>query len=218
MSALIQYIEILIPSYILSIFKFAFLSILIEIISCKIYDLIWMKKLSSLDTEIADKKLFYKHCKNVCISNADSEYLKNHNSFIIELIYFLFTTSIILIGMSLKKNSLIFLFFLIKTVRKLNILYKINNIALNKFHKYGLNEDEVYYELYLTCKDNFVKFFEVQEENIDAELLMLELKFRELIRRDNLNKDIIVNLINSEKITPNTINMINHEYSKLINK
>ena len=217
-SALVQFINTLLPSYILAIFKFAFLSLIIEITFNNIYDIIWMRKLSVLNTEIANKKLFYKYSKSMCISDANSEYFKKHNNFIVELIYFLFTTTIVFIGMLLKDNNLILLFFLIRTGRRLIVIYKINNLGLSNFYKFGVDEDRVYYELYLSCEDTFIDFFNNKEVSTSDELFLLKLKFKELIKNNRLNKDIIVTLFNSEQITNKTIDMINSEYSKLINK
>ena len=178
-SALVKFINTLLPSYILTIFKFAFLSLIIEITFNKIYDIIWMKKLSVLNTEIANKKLFYKHSKSVFLLNAYSEYFKKHNNFVVELIYFLFTTTIVFIGMLLKDNNLILLFFLIRTIRRLIITYKINNLGLSNFYKFGVDEDRVYYELYLSCEDTFINFFDNKEVNTSDELFLLKLKFKE---------------------------------------
>ena len=120
-------------------------------------------------------------------------------------------------GLLLKNNFLISLFFIVDISRKMLVSNKINSIALNDFKIKILNENDIYKELFLLYENDFIKYFESKNNNyICDDLLSIELKFKELIRNGNINKDILIDLMNCKKLTSNTINMINSEYSKLI--
>lgn len=211
-------IQISIPNYLIYIFLFALASILVEFIFLKTQDYKWNKSLRNIDTELADKKLFNATVRNICFEKSESKYFERHNNFFIEAFYFLATTLIFVAGVILENYFLILLFFAIKTIRKIIIAYNINLEGINLLISNNFNEDEVYYNLCLLDEKEFFKLFETNEPSLIEEFSVLELKFKELIRCNKINKDIIVNLINSKEITTNIINMINSEYSKLVSQ
>lgn len=214
--AVVYSIQVSIPLYVHILFIFTLISMIIPFAMIKVYDLIWSKQLNDFNVNLLDKKLFFKITKNLYINNSEKEYYSNNNSFIKEFFYFLVTTSVIFMGLLLKNTFLISLFFIVSISRKIITLNKINNLALQNFKIKKINENDIYKELFLVYEKDLIKYFESKNNNICDDLLSLELKFKELVRNGNINKDILIDLMNYKKLSSNTINMINVEYSKLM--
>lgn len=217
LTLIIEDIAKVMPVYLIDIIIFAtgalFIEQLFQAVSC----LAWNHHLKKLDSDMVEKSVYKKFTKKICFDTSEKNYFEKHNSFRFEAFYFIATTLIFVVALSLENSYLFLIFFAIRTSRNLIVAFKIhlNGISLVKYNSF--DEKEIYRSIFISEDYEFSKLFESREPRLAEELSILELKCKELIRRNKIDKDLAFNLMKSNGITSNIENSINTKYSEIIN-
>lgn len=204
------------PISIIDLLIFAIGAIIVESLSRLVLFFVWERNLFNISSDLVEKNMYKEFTKKLCLDISEKDYFDKHNNLKIEATYFTITTLIIFLGLYLENTFLIGLFFIVRTSRNIITNLKINLNAIDKVKCKVFDEKEIYCNICISDEYQFSNFFESSEPGLSEELSVLELKFKELVRRNKIDKELAFNLLNSRKIDSTIKDLINNRYSEMI--
>lgn len=215
-SSIADKIVTIMPISLIDLLIFAIGAILLESLSRLILFFVWERNLFNISSDLVEKEMYKEFTKKLCLDISEKDYFDKHNNFKVEATYFVITTLIIFLGLYLESTFLTGLFFTIRTSRNIITNLTINLNAIEKVKCKVFDEKEIYCNICISDEYQFSNFFESSEPGLAEELSVLELKFKELVRRNKIDKELAFNLLNSKKVDSSIRDLINNRYSEMI--